>query len=39
MKIGTGPILGHKHSDWTMTNVSRKKAILVVITDWELKNF
>jgi len=31
--------VGHKYSDCTMTNVSGKKAISVVITDWELKNF
>lgn len=31
--------VGHKYSDWTMVNVAGKKAISVVITDWELENF
>lgn len=31
--------VGHKYSDWTMVNVAGKKAISVVITDWELENW
>ena len=31
--------VGHKYSDWTMVNVAGKKAISVIITDWELENF
>ena len=31
--------VGHKYSDWTIVNVAGKKAISVIITDWELENF
>jgi hypothetical protein len=31
--------VGHKYSDYTLTNVGGKKATSVVITDYEIKNY
>jgi uncharacterized protein involved in high-affinity Fe2+ transport len=31
--------VGHKYSDYTMVNVAGKRAVSVVITDWELTHY
>lgn len=31
--------VGHKYSDYTMTNVAGNRVVSVVITDWELENW